>query len=52
MSEIADITAGIIVPEHLARELARGAQLQEDKEFFAPPISRGHVFPRSGPPIR
>lgn len=38
MTETADITGGIIVPEHLARELARGSQIQEDKEFFAAPI--------------
>lgn len=40
MSDIADITKGIIVPEHLARELARGSQVQEDKEFFDAPVEQ------------
>lgn len=40
MSDVADITGGIIVPEHLARELARGSQIQEDKEFFETPIEQ------------
>ena len=40
MSEVADVTAGIIVPEHLARELARGAQVQTDEEFFEAPVEQ------------
>lgn len=47
MSDVADITGGIIVPEHLARELARGSQIQEDKEFFETPIEqRAKQLPR------
>lgn len=40
MMQADDITGGIIVPEHLARELARGAEPQEDKEFFEAPVEQ------------
>lgn len=38
MLEDTDITGGIIVPEHLRRELERGAQPQTDTEFFEAPM--------------
>lgn len=34
MLEATDITGGIIVPDHLRRELERGSQPQTDTEFF------------------
>ena len=40
MSDVADVTAGIIVPEHLAAALARGAQPQVDEEFFKAPVEQ------------
>ncbi len=40
MLEKNDTNVGIIVPEHLRRELEKGSQVQEDKEFFEAPIEQ------------
>lgn len=40
MLDTTDITGGIILPEHLRRELEKGAQPQEDKEFFEAPMEQ------------
>ena len=40
MLDTTDVTAGIIVPEHLRRELEKGSQIQEDKEFFEAPMEQ------------